>query len=135
MNARAYTAGERRNSERLKILQMIEEGKVTPQEGSALLEALGMDRGAPSSAGSAPSENPSWFRVRVTDMVTGRTRTNVSLPLWLVGWGLNVGAAFAPEISNIDLNELQDALTSGIEGKILEVLDEEDGQHVEIFVE
>jgi len=135
MNARISPALERKTAERLKILQMIEESKISTEEGSALLEAFADDWAEPAQAKTASNGGPKWFRVRVTDMVTGKTRTSVTLPLWLVGWGLNVGARFAPEISSIDLEELQAAFTAGVEGKILEVLDEEDGEHVEIYLE
>jgi hypothetical protein len=53
----------------------------------------------------------------------------------LMEWGLRIGAQFAPEVSNVNLEELGQVLRSGVEGKIIDVIDEEDGEHVEIFVE
>jgi hypothetical protein len=50
-------------------------------------------------------------------------------------WGLKIGAQFAPEVSDVNLTQLGEALRSGVEGKIIDVVDEEDGEHVEIFVE
>jgi hypothetical protein len=50
-------------------------------------------------------------------------------------WGLQIGAQFAPEVANLDLGELKEMLQSGVEGKVIDVIDEEDGEHVEIFIE
>jgi hypothetical protein len=50
-------------------------------------------------------------------------------------WGIQIGAQFAPEVGNIDLEQLNEMLQSGVEGKIVDVVDEEDGEHVEIFIE
>ena len=50
-------------------------------------------------------------------------------------WGLQIGAQFAPEVANINSEELIEALQSGVDGKIVDVIDEEDGEHVEIFIE
>lgn len=121
--------------ERMKILKMIREGKITAEEGAKLLSALGAN--APSSKKPAPrpAGGARWFRVRVTDMTTGKTKTSVNIPLGLMEWGMQIGAQFAPEVSNINLDQLHEMLDSGMEGKIVDVIDEEDGEHVEIFIE
>ena len=122
--------------ERMKILKMVEDGKINASEGAELLGALGQGKNQkrgvverkPSSGGSR------WFHVQVTDMVTGKSKTTVTIPLGLMDWGLKLGAKFAPE-ADIDLDELRQALTSGLEGKIIDVVDDEDGEHVEIYVD
>ena len=68
-------------------------------------------------------------------MATGKTKTSVNIPLGLMEWGLQIGAQFAPEVANINSEELIEALQSGVDGKIVDVIDEEDGEHVEIFIE
>jgi hypothetical protein len=73
-----------------------------------------------------------WLKIRVTDMVTGRAKATVNLPLSLVDAGLNIASKYAPEIA---FEELVAAIQSGAEGKIIDVYDEEDGEHVEIFIE
>ena len=120
------------SEERSRILQMISEGKITAKEGAKLLSALRGASGAPqpSRAGTAR-----WFRVRVTDMVTGRTKVNVNLPLSLVKAGLKMGARFAPDMEELDWEELTVAIQEGASGKIVEVEDEEDGERVEVYVE
>jgi hypothetical protein len=141
--------------ERLRILRMVEEGKISASEGVSLLSALNGER-KPAAAPSYPVESeqprgevnkvtapveprpasggPRWFKVRITDIETGRAKTSVTLPLALVDWGLKIGARYAPD-ADIDMSEVGEMLRMGIEGKLIDVLDEEDGEHVEIFVE
>ena len=121
--------------ERMKIIQMIKEGKITADEGAKLLTALSeSQKGARKFSGRAAG-GPRWFRVRVTDTVTGKMKTSVNIPLGLMEWGVQIGAQFAPEVANLNMEQIYEMLNAGVEGKIIDVVDEEDGQHVEIFVE
>jgi len=119
--------------ERLQILKMIEEGKITAEEGARLLSALGKKQ--PTSPSSAGGSSARWFRVRVSDSATGKNKVNVNIPMGLVNVGLRMGARFIPEDAGIDLEELSEQIRSGAHGKIVEVSDEESGEHVEIFIE
>lgn len=121
--------------ERMRILNMIREGKITAEEGAKLLSALNESEKSPRRPLTRSSGEPRWFRVRVTDIDTGKTKTSVNIPLGLMEWGMQIGAQFAPEVGAIDLNQLHEMLQSGVEGKIVDVMDEEDGEHVEIFIE
>lgn len=120
--------------ERMKILKMIQEGKITAEEGAKLLAALRESRSKTARPGT-PLANKGWLRVRVTDMASGRTKVNVNLPLGLMDAGLRIGAQYAPELHGLDLNQLINEVRSGASGKIIDVIDEEDGEHVEIFIE
>ena len=118
--------------ERMKILKMIDEGKLSAEEGAKLLSALSAGRSgpAPFTAGGAR-----WLRVRVTDLGTGRTKATVQIPISLMEAGMKIGAHFAPEVAGVDMNEVMTALRAGMTGKIIDAMDEEDGEHVEIYVE
>lgn len=124
--------------ERMQILKMIEAKQITAEEGAKLLGALGERDG--SSAPSAPSPSAAtsgkWFRVRVTDLKSGRRKVNVNIPLGLVDVGLKMGARFAPGgLEGLDMNQIIAAIKTGGEGKIIDVEDGEDGEHVEVFIE
>jgi hypothetical protein len=124
--------------ERMKILKMIEEGKISADEGSKLLAALsGVRKGIPPTpprpSGMAGSAR--WLRIRVTDVRTGRSKASVQIPLALVDAGMKIGAHFAPEVEGVDMSNVMDSIRMGVTGKIIDVVDEEDGEHVEIFVE
>lgn len=124
--------------ERMQILKMIEAKQITAEEGAKLLGALGeKDRGA-NTPGPHPSPGTSgrWFRVRVTDLRSGRRKVNVNIPLGLVDVGLKMGAKFAPAgLEGLDMNQIIAAVKTGGTGKIVDVEDEEDGEHVEVFIE
>ena len=125
------------SEERMKILKMIEEGKISADEGSKLLSALNDSRkGMPFQSGSSgASSSARWLRIRVTDVRTGRSKASVQIPLALVDAGMKIGAHFAPEVEGVDMSNVMDSIRMGVTGKIIDVVDEEDGEHVEIFVE
>ena len=122
--------------ERMKILKMIEEGKISAEEGAKLLSALTESRKSASGAqaGTGPGD-ARWLRIRVTDTSTGKAKVNVNIPIGLVNVGLKLGARFSPEVDEEQMEALAEALKSGLSGKIIDVTDEDDGEHVEIFVE
>jgi len=105
------TTGE----ERLKILQMLEEGKVTADEAATLLRALEGGRRA-TPAAPAQAGRKQFLRIQVTDLASGAAKVNVTVPIF-------------------DMQELEELLASGAIGKIVEVMDEEDNERVEIYVE
>lgn len=121
--------------ERMQILKMIEEGKITAAEGAELLRALDKDtRSQPQEPLKGPSA-PRWFRVRVTDTASGRNKVNVNIPMGLVNVGMKMGARFAPDIEGVNFKELMEAIRSGQQGKVIDIINDEDGERVEIFVE
>ena len=124
--------------ERMRILKMIDEGKITAEDGAKLLSALSDSRNRSTAmspgAGRMPG-NARWLRVKVTDVRSGRAKATVQIPISLMEAGMKIGAHFAPEVDGVDMDQLMDALKSGTMGKIVDVIDEEDGEHVEIYVE
>jgi hypothetical protein len=123
------------SEERMKILKMINDGKINAEEGAKLLSALSMRTEKPRKS-SGRSLSSHMLRVRVTDMTSGKTKVNVNVPMKLVDAGLNIAAQFAPEMENAQMMEaVKEALSENVRGKIIDVVDEEDREHVEIFIE
>ena len=120
--------------DRMKILEMVENGRISPEEGASLLTALREPKTKQRNRRSK-IDRERWFRVRVSDTVTGKNKATVNIPFGLMDWGLKIGSHFAPEVSDIDTDGLMEALQSGSGGKIVDVLDEECGEHVEIYVD
>ena len=122
--------------ERLKILTMISEGKITAEEGLELLSTLSQttkeNSGEDESDGFRRSAR--WLRVKVTDTDTGKTRVNVRLPISLMNAGMKMGAKFAPEVDGMDMDMITNAIRNGEVGKIVDVFDD-DGEHVEVFLD
>ncbi|MEX2162368.1 MAG: hypothetical protein WD751_10710 [Anaerolineales bacterium] len=119
------------SEERLKILQMIQDGKISPADGAKLLEAL--TRGASRAPrGSAPVDDGRYVRIRVTDSFSGRSKVSVNLPLSMVSAGIGIAAKYVPGVAEVDLME---AIRSGMTGKVIDVTNEDGGDHVEVFIE
>ena len=121
--------------ERMQILKMIEEGKISAAEGADLLRALDQDSRNPQNEPLKGASSPRWFRVRVTDMESGRNKVNVNIPMGLVNVGIKMGARFAPEMEGVEYEQIMEAIKGGQQGKVIDVTDEESGERVEIFVE
>ncbi|NPA26232.1 MAG: DUF2089 domain-containing protein [Chloroflexi bacterium] len=125
------------SDERLRILKMVEEGKLSAEEAARLLSALSE---APRATQDAPSSTdarrPRWLRVQVLEG-NGR-RVQVNVPVSLVDIALRIAArtaALKNQESQQMLQALKDAIASGEIGRIIEVVDESDGDRVEIFLE
>jgi hypothetical protein len=127
------------NPERMRVLELLEQGKISAAEAAELLRALGDEDEPGGRRGEERrGDQPRWFRVRVTDTATGRPRANVSIP-----WGVvNFGMRFAP--GNLpfrrkgtprQVDELFEALRTGRRGTIYDVTDGKDGERIEIIVE
>lgn len=120
--------------ERLKILQMLEDGKITAEEAATLLRAL---EGKRTTRGVASAGGDSRvLHVRVSDLTSGADRVNVTIPMGLVSVGLRIAARFAPkEFGEIDPQALEEAISGGVVGKLIEVIDAKDGKRIEVYVE
>ncbi len=142
--------------ERMRILNMLQEGQLTPEQAAQLLQAIDEPAQAPRHRNAVPvnapapqpapfpehlppagepGKAPRWLRVRVSSMESGRPKVNIRLPISLVGIGLKMGKQFAPELEGMDFNELMQAIQEGESGTFIDVQDEEDGEHVEVFLE
>ena len=121
--------------ERLQILKMIEDGKISAAEGAELLRALEKEDDRQSGEPLKGASAPRWFRVRVTDIGSGKSKVSVNIPMGLVNAGIKMGARFAPDLEGVDFEEISEMINSGAHGKIVDVVDNEEGERVEIFVE
>jgi hypothetical protein len=132
------------SEERIKVLRLVNEGKLTAEEGARLLEALSSAN--PKTPGKGPGlpqppalpgrpQGARWFRVRVTDLATGRVRVNIRLPITVVTTGFKLGARFSTEVDGLDMKTLMESIRSGETGQIVDVYDDKEGEHVEVFLE
>lgn len=122
------------HDETQRVLEMLQGGRITPAQAAELLAALD------GSARTTPApEQPRTLRINVSDAVTGRVRVNVNIPLSLVSvasrLGMSLGIKHAPELADIDFAQIMDALRDGARGKIIDVVDDDDRQHVVVSVD
>ncbi|HPQ40259.1 MAG TPA: hypothetical protein PLV45_07775 [bacterium] len=126
--------------EKVRILKMVEEGKISSEEAVKLLEAL-EDR-VESRALVMPEKKPRKFmrflKIRVFEGDFNKPKVNIAVPLGL----LKLATKFMPEDAkaqinehNIDLDEILRAVDENTQGKLVEVQDDEDKTRVEIFIE
>ncbi len=115
--------------ERLRILEMVREGKITAEEADRLLDALARERPA-----VAPAPRGRLMRVQITGHRGGNA--NFTLPLTLV----DVIAPLLPKRLRVEDKEidavrlLTEIRESGVQGKVLDVRDHR-GTHIEITIE
>jgi hypothetical protein len=127
-------------AERLKVLKMLEDGKISAEDAAKLLKTLddvdNKSQKNPFDSTTTPtSSSGRWFRVRVTDIESGKPRVNIRMPVSVVKSGLKMGAHFSPNIEDMDLKRLSEVIESGEIGQVVDVYDDEDGEHVEVFIE
>lgn len=118
------------STDNMQILQQLESGQVSVEDAIGLMAS---SKKASSVAGS--SETQRWLRVRITDLDTGKRKVSVNIPLNLMKWGFKFGSRFAPELEELDVEDLVSDLEQHAEGRLVEVEDEADNQRVEIFFE
>lgn len=127
------------SEERLKVLKMVQEGKISAEDAIELLSILEEGRRRtpvpPAPPPAIGRRDNRWLRVRVTDTNSGKTRVNVRLPISMVSAGLKMGMRFAPSVEGIDADQLMELIQSTEIGQIVDVYDDEDGEHVEVFIE
>ena len=97
------------SEERMKVLQMIEEGKISVEDGAKLLATLEEQSNPSRRARAARSTDPRMLRVRVDDATTNKLKVNLSLPMTLVDAGLNIAANFVDGMGISHTEEIAEA--------------------------
>lgn len=115
--------------DRLRILEMLRRGVITPSQAEELLDALGSPR---EEAPGEASQRPRRLCIRITDLRSNKVRTNVNVPLGSFGFVAN---RFIRRLVRDYMPDIQRASRAGQRGTIIDVTDEDRGERVEIFVE
>ncbi|MBI4813951.1 MAG: hypothetical protein HY802_06565 [Methanobacterium sp.] len=122
------------SEERVQILEMVEDGKITAAEAMELFSALERN-----DQEIVPKTDAKWLKVRVYTL-DDQPKVNVNIPISLVDVGLKLAKKYDPKLKdsgldNIDLDEILDAIKNGAEGKIVDVIDEEEQTKIKVYVE
>ena len=87
-------------AERLRILNLVAEGKISAAEAESLLEALGAGA-APGSPADGPARPaPRYLRVLVEGAEQGKGRVNVRVPMSLLRAGVRLAALLPPGVND-----------------------------------
>lgn len=144
------------SEERKELLNQLAEGKINASQAADMINGSKKDKQAQEEISQplsdsqtievtkqdiikmeqqdSESSRPTWFHVRVSDLKSGKNRVTVNIPLRLIGMGLNIGRRFAPELDGMDWNEIKNTLSEE-KGILVDVEDEEDGEHVLIYID
>lgn len=128
------------SSERKKILEMLEEGKITSKEASDLLEAID-DTSTNKSEVTTLSKSYSkkYLKIRVFE-ASKESKVSLNIPIRLVKLGISFAAKLnssieGVKISNEEIDVILEAIENEIEGEIISI-DAEDGKtQVKIYIE
>lgn len=76
------------------------------------------------------------MKIRVRDLDTGRNKVNISLPLGIVDMGLGLARRFGADFdSEYNIDEMWQMIKDGERGVLVDVEDEDDNQHVQIYID
>lgn len=132
------------SEERRKILNMVAEGKLTPEEAERLLGVLSNSEGKGKKR---------FFKVRVYERNSEKPKVRVDIPIAVLKLTAKIGSAFKsvlPASAKVNMNGADialDAFTPEMIDRILdtledeekyvlaEVTDEEKGEYVEVYIE
>lgn len=125
--------------QKVRILKMVEEGKISSEEAVKLLEAMGEES---ERAAVLPLSKPKKFmrflKIRIYEGDLQKPKVRVALPIAL----LKLATKFIPEDAkaeingrNIDLDEILRAVDENTQGKLVEIEDDEDKTRIEIFID
>ena len=116
------------SAERMTILRMVEQGKISAEDGARLLAALGDTQEKASAPRANVFDTSRLLQVRVTDLATNRQKVNVNVPVGL----FQLVFYWLPASMQDRLEQVQDAIDSGASGRIVEVVDQDSSVRVEI---
>ena len=123
------------NEEKMKVLKMLEDKKISSTEAMELLDSLAR---LEHKEGRPPKSGGKFLRIRVYEGGTQEAKVNVNIP---IAWSKLVAPFIEQKISEklrekgcpIDMEKIREALEVGELGKIVDINDHKD--RVEISIE
>lgn len=118
--------------ERNRILHMVAGGQVSAEEAGQLLDALWDEE---DRALLLPQNRT--VRIWVTDTNTHKRKVNLTatLPVDLLRVSLQTLASIVPPLQGGRAEHVIHSLENGINGRIIDLQDLDDGRRVEVFIE
>ena len=133
------------SEERLRILKMVEDKKITAEEAAKLMAAMDTPGGTNGKA--------HWLKVRVFDKGSDKPKVRVTVPLSLLKIAGRLGGKFSVMMpdeakrqmeekgikldaeSFEDIEKMFDQFAVNGQYKMVDVEDDESGERVEVYVE
>src|SRR3954447_695472 len=113
-----------------KILRLVAEGALTPEEADEILTALNATHESTPPSGETVAQqsqsaqqtqsSPRHLRIQVTER--GRPVVNLRVPMNIAGWA----SAYLPGLSEENADRIRSAIDSGVRGPIIDIGDGDD---------
>src|SRR4051812_38250837 len=113
-----------------KILRLVAEGVLSPEEADEILSALNAAHESGSKSDDAVAQqshaaqqtqnSPRHLRIQVTER--GRPVVNLRVPMNIAGWA----SAYLPGLSEENADRIRSAIASGARGPIIDIGDGDD---------
>ncbi|CEQ22451.1 Uncharacterised protein [[Clostridium] sordellii] len=129
-----------------RVLKMVEEGKISAEEGLKLLEALESNSGEEVKVKKQPivdeneffkidknSSKEKMIYIRVISSDGERVKVNIPIGFFKVLGSNSIMGSANLDKYNIDINSIIDAVENGFEGRLVEV-NSDDGDRVIIEI-
>jgi SHOCT-like protein len=116
-----------------KILRLVAEGVLTPEEADEILSATTEPSTLPPTEPTDPTQSPAQTvgrQLRIEVSEGGKRVVNLRVPMNIAGWA----SSFLPGLSDDAANRIRGAVSSGERGPILDI-NGEDGSRVLIVSE
>lgn len=110
------------------ILNLVAEGRLTPEDADEILKALDASHEPEPAPSQAPAfqaaesaqGTPRHLRIQVTER--GRAVVNLRVPMNIAGWA----SAYLPGLSEENADRIRSAIDSGVRGPIIDIGDGDD---------
>jgi len=134
------------SDERLQILKMLEEGKLSAEEAEQLLLALSQSTVTAETDAATPAitklsgkaGKAKWLRIEVEEK--NGNKVHIKLPVFIIRAALRIGGRFniagfnSDELGPEFMENLETAIMNGDLGMLVDVT-EDKGDHVQIYLE
>lgn len=81
-------------------------------------------------------QRPRWLKIRVRDLSSDRNKVSVSIPLGFISFGLGIARRFGADLDDSgNIDEMWQMIKTGERGVLVDVQDEEDNEHVQIYLD
>ncbi len=125
--------------EKMRVLKMVEEGKISAEEAADLLASLdSLDPEEHAVKQVKGGIRGKKLRIVVTSLDSDRPKVNVKIPLRLVKWAekfIPSDAKKEMDHQGINLDEILSSVDDLEQETLVDVTDEDSREHVRIFIE
>ncbi|KAA3665038.1 MAG: hypothetical protein DWQ04_02645 [Chloroflexi bacterium] len=137
-------------SNRKEILELLSQGKITAEEAAEMLSTpvvetavptkeqvieVEEETAVPTKEPMTTGHTPSWFKVRVRNLDSGKNKVSVNIPIRMFKFGMKIGRKFTDELDDLNWNEIDGMMKNMQKGMIVEVQDEDSNEHVQVYFE